>query len=142
MPSNAMWAGTKILTALDIATNPYTPETTDDGSYIKGTANVGATGKYVLLWDNVNGTGDPLFSYQIRDAIPTQSTQSQLNTEINDIYMQAGTSAVGDYPAIVPIERIILTEFDAQNRVMATTQPLPLAPMPMEFGPVARIPPT
>ncbi|MEJ5304097.1 MAG: PKD domain-containing protein [Bacteroidales bacterium] len=103
MPSNAMWAGTKILTALDIATNPYTPETTDDGSYIKGTANVGATGKYVLLWDNVNGTGDPLFSYQIRDAIPTQSTQSQLNTEINDIYMQAGTSAVGDYPAIVPI---------------------------------------
>ncbi len=103
MPSNAMWAGSKILTALDIATNAYTPETTDDGAYIKGTANVGATGKYVLLWDNVNGTGDPLFAYQIRDAIPTQSTQSQLNTEINDIYMQAGTSATGDYPAIVPI---------------------------------------
>lgn len=103
LPTNAMWAGTKILTALDIATNPYTPETTDDGAYIKGTANVGATGKYVLLWDNVDGTGDPLFSYQIRDAIPTQLNQSQLNTEINDIYMQAGTSFVGDYPAIVPI---------------------------------------
>ncbi|MGC8864656.1 MAG: PKD domain-containing protein [Bacteroidales bacterium] len=102
-PTNAMWAGSKILTALDIATNPYTPETTDDGAYIKGTANVGASGKFVLLWDNVNGTGDPLFAYQIRDAIPTQPTQSQLNTEINDIYMQAGTSVTGDYPAIVPI---------------------------------------
>ncbi|MDK2909783.1 MAG: hypothetical protein PWR20_1350 [Bacteroidales bacterium] len=102
-PTNAMWAGSKILTALDIATTAFTPETTDDGAYIKGTANVGATGKYVLLWDNENGTGDPLFAYQIRDAIPTQPSQSQLNTEINDIYMQTGTSAVGDYPAIVPI---------------------------------------
>lgn len=103
MPSNAMWAGTKVLTALDIATTAYTPETTDDGAYIKGTANVGASGKYVLLWDNVNGTGDPLFAYQIRDAIPTQPSQSQLNAEINDIYMQTGTSVTGDYPAIVPI---------------------------------------
>lgn len=102
-PGNAMFAGSKVITALDIATTAMTPETTDDGAYIKGSANPLTNGKYVLLFDNVNGTGDPLYSFQIRDGITTNPTQSQLNTEINDIYMQTGTSAVGDYPAIVPI---------------------------------------
>jgi hypothetical protein len=55
------------------------------------------------LFDNESGTGDPLFSYQVRQANATQAANSQLNTQINDIYMQAGTSAVGDYPAVVPI---------------------------------------
>jgi len=102
-PSSPQFVGSKVITALDIAPNATTPETTDDGAYIKGTADPAATGKYVLLFDNVNGTGDPLFSYQIRQAIPTNQNQSLLNPEINDIYLQAGTSIIGDYPAIVPI---------------------------------------
>jgi PKD repeat protein len=35
--------------------------------------------------------------------IPTQVSNSELPTEINDVYMQSGTSAAGDYPAVVPI---------------------------------------
>lgn len=102
-PSNPQFVGSKIITALDIAPNATTPETTDDGAYIKGTANPAASGKFVLLFDNVNGTGDPLFSYQIRQALPVNTNQSMLNPEINDIYLQAGTSIIGDYPAVVPI---------------------------------------
>lgn len=95
--------GSKVITCLDIATTAMTPETTDDGAYIKGSADPTITGKYVLLFDNTAGTGDPLFSYQVRQTTGTQPDNSQLNDEINDIYMQAGTSAIGDYPAIVPI---------------------------------------
>lgn len=95
--------GTKTITCLDLATTAMTPETTDDGAYIKGSADPTITGKYVLAYDNTAGTGDPLFSYQVRQANATQIANTQLNAEINDIYMQAGTSAVGDYPVIVPI---------------------------------------
>ena len=95
--------GTKTITCLDLATTAMTPEATDDGAYIKGSADPTITGKYVLLYDNTTGTGDPLFSYQVRQATATQVANTQLNAEINDIYMQAGTSAVGDYPAPVPI---------------------------------------
>jgi len=103
MPGSPNFIGTKIMTALDIANTPRTPVTTDDGAFIKGTADVTAGAKYVLLYDNVAGTGDPLFSYMIRQAIPTQASNSELPTPINDVYMQTGTSAIGDYPAVIPI---------------------------------------
>jgi len=103
VPSTPHFIGTKTLTALDIATTAMTPETTDDGAFIHGTADPGASGKYVLLYDNVDGTGDPLFSYMVRTAVPTNTTQSQLPVDINDVYMQAGTSIIGDYPAVIPI---------------------------------------
>ncbi|MBM3404074.1 MAG: hypothetical protein FJY10_04200 [Bacteroidetes bacterium] len=102
-PGSPMFIGSKTITALDIATTPRTTSTLDDGAFVKGSANILTSGKYVLLFDNEGGTGDPLFCYQIRTATPTNPTQSQLPVSINDVYMQTGSSAVGDYPAVVPI---------------------------------------
>ena len=103
MPGTPNFVGTKTITALDINTAGFTPSTTDDGAYIKGSADPSVTGKYVLLYDNVAGTGDPLFSYQIRQAIPTSTFTDSLPNAIKDVYIQSGTSSIGDYPAVVPI---------------------------------------
>lgn len=103
MPSSPNFVSTKTVTTLDIAATALTPETTDDGAFLAGTALAGADGKYVLIFDNTAGTGDPLFAYQIRQALPTNTTQTELPSTINDIYMQAGTSVVGSYPAVIPI---------------------------------------
>jgi PKD repeat protein len=103
MPGSPGFIGAKTITCLDIPNTARTPATTDDGAFVKGSAMPSATGKYVLLFDNVSGTGDPLFSYQVRQATPTNVANTELPALINDTYMQAGTSAVGDYPAVIPI---------------------------------------
>ncbi len=41
-------------------------------------------------------------SYQIRNCIATNTTQSELPTSINDIYMQSGSSATGDFAGVIP----------------------------------------
>ncbi len=102
-PSVPNFVGLKQMTALDIATTARTVSTADDGAFLKGSANACISGKYILIYDNTAGSGDPLFSYMARTAIPTQTTQSQLPVAINDIYLQAGTSATGDFPAVIPI---------------------------------------
>jgi len=103
MPSSPLFVGAKLMTALDIAVTARTPATTDDGCFVKGSSLTPSNGKYMLMYDNVAGTGDPLFAYMIRPMIPTQSTNSELPTAVNDVYMQAGTSAAGDYIAVIPI---------------------------------------
>ena len=101
-PSVPDFVGTKTLTALDIPTTARTTSPLDDGAFVKGNADPSVSGKYILLFDNTLGTGDPLFAYQARTMIPSNPTQSQLPTSINDVYMQSGTSAIGDYPAVIP----------------------------------------
>jgi len=101
-PTAPIFIGTKVMTALDIAATPRTPSTTDDGCFVKGSALAPSHGKFMLMFDNVAGTGDPLFSYMIRPMTPTQVANNELPVPINDIYMQAGTSAAGDYPACIP----------------------------------------
>jgi len=103
MPSAPLFVGTKVLTALDIAVTPRTPATTDDGCFVKGSSLTPSNGKYMLMFDNVAGTGDPLFSYMIIPTLPTQSANSELPAAINDVYMQTGTAVAGDYPAVIPI---------------------------------------
>jgi PKD repeat protein len=103
MPSSPLFVGSKIMTALDIAVTPRTTATTDDGCFVKGSSLPPSNGKYMLMYDNVAGTGDPLFCYMIRQMIPTQVTNSELPADINDVYMQAGTSTTGDYLAVIPI---------------------------------------
>jgi PKD repeat protein len=103
MPSSPLFIGTKVLTALDIAVTARTPATTDDGCFVIGSSLAPSNGKYMLMFDNVAGTGDPLFAYMIRPMLPTQANNSELPTPINDAYMQAGGSIAGDYPAIIPI---------------------------------------
>ncbi len=103
MPGSPIYIGTKILTALDIAVTARTPATTDDGCFVKGSSMGASNGKYMLMFDNVDGTGDPLFSYMIMPTTPTQVSNSELPAEVNDVYMQSGTAVAGDYPAVVPI---------------------------------------
>ncbi|MDP4281463.1 MAG: lamin tail domain-containing protein, partial [Bacteroidota bacterium] len=104
MPSSPTFVGAKVMTALDIPATARTAGTSDDGAFVKGSASPTVTGKYVLLYDNVNGSGDPLFAYMVRQALPTQTSyNSELPALIKDIFSQSGTSAVGDYPAIIPI---------------------------------------
>lgn len=103
MPSSPLYVCTKTTTALDIATTALTAGTADDGAFIAGSALAVSGGKYVLIFDNVAGTGDPLFAYQIRQAIPTNGANTELPTTISDIYLQTGASAIGDYPAVIPI---------------------------------------
>ncbi len=103
MPTNPIFIGSKIMTALDIATTPLTAETTDDGAFIYGLSGAAYNGKYAIVYNNEAGTGDPLFTYQARQAAATNTTQSQLPTSINDVYMQVGSSVAGDFPAVVPI---------------------------------------
>lgn len=103
MPSSPLFIGTKVLTALDVAVTARTPATTDDGCFVKGSSLAASNGKYMLMFDNVAGTGDPLFSYMIMPLIPTQASNAELPVPVNDIYMQSGTAVAGDYPAVIPI---------------------------------------
>ncbi len=103
-PSSPDFVGSKTITSLDIQNTP-TAATSDDGAFLKGSAISCAGGKYILIYDNVAGTGDPLFAYQARQAIPTDTTSGNtisLPTAIRDIYRQSGSSAVGDWPAVIP----------------------------------------
>lgn len=103
IPGVPAFIGSKVLTALDIAPNQRTPSGSDDGAFIKGSAMPAVTGKYVFLYDNAGGLGDPVFVYQARQAIPVQSgAQQDLPAAISDIYRQSGSSSVGDYPGVIP----------------------------------------
>jgi len=102
-PGTPQFVGTKPIRTLDIATTtPASQSTAGDGAYLKGTTNSSLSGDFVLLFDNVAGTGDPLFAYQVRQTTATQASQNNLPTDINGIYNQSGTSAVGDFPAVIP----------------------------------------
>jgi hypothetical protein len=104
IPAAPAFISTKTVTSLDIATTELTAATTDDGAFLAGTALPVSDGKYVLIYDNTAGTGDPLFAYQIRQATGTATvSQTELPSVFNDIYMQTGTSVVGSYPAVIPI---------------------------------------
>ena len=103
MPGSPIFTGTKILTALDVAVTERTTATTDDGCFIKGSSLAASNGKYMLMFDNVAGTGDPLFSYMIMPMGPTQSANLELPSAINDVYMQTGTAIAGDYVGVIPI---------------------------------------
>ncbi len=103
MPGSPLYIGTKILTPLDVGVTERTTATTDDGCFIKGSSLPPSNGKYMLMFDNAAGTGDPLFSYMIMPLLPTQSANLELPVPINDVYMQTGTAAAGDYVGVIPI---------------------------------------
>jgi hypothetical protein len=95
--------GTKTITALDIASSARTLGTTDDGAFITGTLPTQTSGKFVLLYTNETGTGDPIYSYQaIASTAFNATTQSELPTAINNIFLRSGTSN-GQFAGVVPI---------------------------------------
>ncbi|MFM7216741.1 MAG: beta strand repeat-containing protein, partial [Bacteroidota bacterium] len=104
MPTEPNFIGTKLMTALDIGTTAQTPATTDDGAFLTGTSTSCVGGKYILLYDNTAGTGDPISVYQSRTMIaPNTTSQTELPTLVNDIYLQSSASSVGNYAALIPI---------------------------------------
>jgi hypothetical protein len=103
--STPNFVGTKQITALDIQTTA-TVSTADDGAYLTGVASQCVSGKYILVYNNTAGTGDPMFVYQARQATPTDNVTgnySGLPAPIKDVYMQNGTSVIGQWPAVIPI---------------------------------------
>jgi len=104
MPASPQFVGAKTITCLDIPTTARTSGiTTDDGAFLHVQSTACNNGKYILIYDNVAGTGDPLFSYQARNAVATNTTQSDLPSTINSIYLQSGSSVAGDFAAVIPI---------------------------------------
>ena len=102
LPTDPNFIGTKNITALDIANSARTGGTTDDGAFITGTLPTQTSGKFVLLYTNETGTGDPIYSYQAIASTATNATQSELPTAINNIFLQSGTSN-GQFAGVVPI---------------------------------------
>ncbi|GEM_PF-1910228 len=103
MPANPQFIGSKTITSLDVATIPLTVSTADDGAYLTGRSAICADGKHVLLYDNTAGTGNPLYSFLIRQASVTNGSSSELPTAVNEIWSQSGASLAGDFAAIIPI---------------------------------------
>ncbi len=110
-PSAPNFIGTLPITSLDIAATALTVSSGDDGAFLKGTVENCAAGKYILVYDNTAGTGQPLFSYQARQAIPIDTTTARFSgfltapsaSIMKDVYMQNGASALGDFIAIIPL---------------------------------------
>ena len=94
---NPAFIGSKQITALDIPATARTVTAADDGAFIKGTGFINESGKYVLLYNNVSGSGNPVYSYQTRNSTATNTTQSDLPVSVNDVFLQSGTSAAGDF---------------------------------------------
>ncbi len=93
---------TKTITALDIANGtPITAATTDDGAFLTGALSACIGGKYILIYDNTSGTGDPMFVYQANPSTPNQPTQVTLPVSVDQIFM--GTAAAGTFAAVYPI---------------------------------------
>jgi hypothetical protein len=62
-PTNAMYAFTKTITPLDIASTARTTSTADDGAYLTGSLDSCMSGKIVLIYDTIAGNVNPLYAY-------------------------------------------------------------------------------
>ena len=95
--------GTKSFEALDIPLTARTTATTDDGAFILGKGFTNYSGKYVVYFNDTSGAGDPISAFQIRTANATNTSQSELPASVNDVYIQSGTSSIGDFAGVIPI---------------------------------------
>jgi hypothetical protein len=96
------FVGSKTITALDITTSAKTPATTDDGAFMTTSFSACAGGKFILVYNNTAGTGDPLFVYQANPGTASQTTQTTLPASVDAIWQGTGASA-GTFAAIIPI---------------------------------------
>ena len=103
LPEDPNFIGTKTITALDIASSARTVGTSDDGAFITGTLPAQTSGKYVLLYTNETGTGNPIFVNQIITYTATNTTNlTDLPTAISNVFSQTSTSN-GQFAGVVPI---------------------------------------
>jgi hypothetical protein len=101
-PGSPIFISTKTTTALDIPTTALTPATTDDGAFLTGALANCTGGKYALIYDNVAGTGDPLYATAIKTMPYTNTAQTDLPAAVNTIWLNT-TAPVGSFAAVIPI---------------------------------------
>lgn len=103
LPSSPSFIGTKTITALDIPVTERTLSTADDGAFVRGNVDPVYTGNYFMLYDNVDGNGNPIYCYQVRQTLATQSANTELPPSVDSIWQQLSGTEVGDWAAVVPV---------------------------------------
>jgi len=58
-------------------------------------------GKLVLVYDNIAGTGNPLYAFQVVTSTATQITNSEFPTSVDSIYRNI--SNPGTFAAVIPV---------------------------------------
>ncbi|MFM2156797.1 MAG: hypothetical protein RL516_1546, partial [Bacteroidota bacterium] len=113
---------TNTITALDIATTALTAGTTDDGAFVTGSLNSCMGGRLVLVYDNVDGTGNPLSAFQAVSSAASQVSYSELPTSLDSIYRNLSTP--GSFAAVIPAAALSATGVlrietrDLQNNIL------------------------
>jgi hypothetical protein len=108
--------------SLDIANTARTAATTDDGAFMVGSLDSCISGKYILVYDNTNGIGQPLFAYPSVNTGLTQTNYNDLSPAVDSVYRNL--SEKGTFAAIIPIGQNNLNGVrriearDAQNNIL------------------------
>jgi hypothetical protein len=108
--------------SLDIANTARTVATTDDGAFMVGSLDTCISGKYILVYDNTNGNGQPLFAYPSVNTGLTQTNYNDLSPAVDSVYRNL--SEKGTFAAIIPIGQNNsngvrrIEARDAQNNVL------------------------
>ena len=103
-PTNAMYAFTKTITPLDIASTARTATSTDDGAYITGSLDSCMSGKIVLIYDTIAGDVSPLYAYPaVSNFASTYSSSDFTGTLaiLNQVYLN--TASKGSFAGVIPI---------------------------------------
>lgn len=104
MPISPMFAGTHTITPLDIPNVARTTSAADDGAFLKGTVDTTQSGKFFTIYDNVMGTGDPLYCFQVRTTTAFNTVaNSDLPSDVDSIWRQLPAGEKGDFAAVIPI---------------------------------------
>jgi hypothetical protein len=122
-----MYAFTKTITPLYIASTARTASTADDGAYLTGSLDSCMSGKIVLIYDTIAGNVNPLFAYPaVSNLSSTYSSSDFTGTLaiVNQVYLN--TASKGSFVGVIPIGanndgrgvRRIETR-DAQNNVLS-----------------------
>jgi hypothetical protein len=105
MPTTPTFVGTKTMTALDIPITARTVATNDDGAFLRGHFDASWSGKMLLVYSNVDGSGDPLYAYQVRQTTPTPSANTDLPGIVDSLWRQVA-GAAGDWAVIIPVGEV------------------------------------
>jgi hypothetical protein len=104
MPITPMFAGSKMIHVLDIPTTPRTADVADDGAFVRGVTDTTYSGKIFLAYDNVDGTGDPLYSFMIRTIVPyTTFANNELPGSIDSVWRELPAGVKGVFAGVIPI---------------------------------------
>ncbi len=104
MPTTPMFIGSKTLTALDIPVTPRTTTTDDDGAFIKGVTSPAFSGKIFAIYNETQGTTDPLYCFQVR-TLTAYSTfaNAELPGEIDSSWRELPAGIQGEFAGVIPI---------------------------------------